>query len=216
MDEARRLVQMRKRIFWVAAALVLIALPAVIGLVALRGDDSSSSDRRAGALVAAGGTATAYQLQLTQAVAGTTEIKEAIVVDSFSFGVESPTTIGSATTGAGVGKIKFNEFKISKTIDNASPVLFKQVAAGTHFKKAVLTVRNAGEKDPYMTYTMETVFVTKIDHSGASPEVPSEQITFVYGKLVEQSAFKNPDGAVAKVTTGWNQILNKSDDQISG
>ena len=160
---------MRKKILWVAAALVLIALPAVIGLVALREDDSSSSDRRAGALVAPGGTATAYQLQLTQAIAGTTEIKDAIVVDSFSFGVENPTTIGSATGGAGAGKIKFNEFEINKKIDNASPVLFKQAASGAHYKKAVLTLRNAGDKDPYMTYTMETVFITKIDHSGGSP-----------------------------------------------
>src|SRR5262245_6539865 len=28
----------------------------------------------------------------------------------FSFGLENPTTIGSATGGAGAGKIKFNEF----------------------------------------------------------------------------------------------------------
>ena len=28
-----------------------------------------------------------------------------------------------------------------------------------------------------------------------------------------QSDGKNADGAVAKVTTGWNQVLNKSDDK---
>lgn len=31
------------------------------------------------------------------------------IVD-YSFGVENPTTIGSATGGAGAGKVKFNEF----------------------------------------------------------------------------------------------------------
>ena len=42
-------------------------------------------------------------------------------IKDFSFGVENPTTIGSATGGAGAGKIKFNEFTIKKTTDSASP-----------------------------------------------------------------------------------------------
>jgi hypothetical protein len=33
----------------------------------------------------------------------------------------SKATIGSATKGAGAGKIKFNEFTIKKTTDQASP-----------------------------------------------------------------------------------------------
>jgi hypothetical protein len=41
-------------------------------------------------------------------------------IRDFSFGVENPTTIGSATGGAGAGKIKFNEFTIKKTSDVAS------------------------------------------------------------------------------------------------
>src|SRR2546423_9122241 len=42
-------------------------------------------------------------------------------IKDFSFGVENPTTIGSATGGAGAGKIKFNEFTIKKTTDVSSP-----------------------------------------------------------------------------------------------
>jgi hypothetical protein len=45
-------------------------------------------------------------------------------IKDFSFGVENPTTIGSATGGAGAGKIKFNEFSITKTTDSASPNFF--------------------------------------------------------------------------------------------
>ena len=33
----------------------------------------------------------------------------------FSFGVENKATIGSATSGAGVGKVQFNEFTIRKS-----------------------------------------------------------------------------------------------------
>ena len=44
----------------------------------------------------------------------------AFEIKDFSFGVENPTTIGSATGGAGAGKIKFNEFTIKKISDTAS------------------------------------------------------------------------------------------------
>jgi hypothetical protein len=42
-------------------------------------------------------------------------------VEDFSFSVENPTTIGSQTGGAGAGKIKFNEFQITRTTDKSSP-----------------------------------------------------------------------------------------------
>jgi type VI secretion system secreted protein Hcp len=48
----------------------------------------------------------------------------AFEIKDFSFGIENPTTIGSATGGAGAGKIKFNEFSITKTTDTASPNFF--------------------------------------------------------------------------------------------
>jgi type VI protein secretion system component Hcp len=199
---------MRKTVLWIAAALALIAIPAAIGLVALRGDDSSSSARRAGALVAPGGT-TAYQLQLTQALAGAPAIKEAIVVDSFSWGPTNPTTIGSATGGAGAGKIQFNEFNITKKVDRASPLLFRQMATGSHYKTVVLSLRKAGEKEPYMTYTMDTVFISKMNYGGGSPEVANEEVTFVIGKVLVQSNDRNADGSLAPpVQYGWDQITN--------
>ncbi len=198
---------MQKKIIWIAGALALIAIPAVIGLVALDGDDSSA--RRAGALVAVGG-ATAYQLQLTQATAGADEIREAIELESVLVGRDDPTTIGSHG-GAGVGKVKFNDFKITKKVDRASPLLFKQMASGSHYKKAVLTLRKAGDKEPYMTYTMDTVFVSNVDHGGGSPEVASEEITFVYGTLVVLSNDRNADGSLAPpVQAGWDQVTNRS------
>lgn len=199
---------MSRKILWIVAAVALIAIPAVIGLVALRGDDSASSARRAGALVAPGG-ATAYQLQLTQALAGTPEIKEAIEVDSFSWGATNPTTIGSATGGAGAGKIKFNELTINKKVDRASPLFFKQMATGAHYKKAVLTVRKAGDKEPYMTFTMEIAFISNMNYGGSSPEVVNEEVTFVFGKVVVQSNDRNADGsAAAPVQAGWDQVTN--------
>lgn len=200
---------MRKRLMWIAAALVLIAIPAVIGLVALRDDDSSSSARRAGALVAPGDAGTAYQLQLTQSLAGEPALKEAIVVESFAWGAESPTTIGSATGGSGAGKVKFNELHVTKKVDRASPLLFQQLAKGAHYKTAVLTLRKVGDKEPYMTFTMDTVFITKLDYGGGSPEVSNEEISFVFAKVLVKSTEELADGTLAApVQSGWDQVTN--------
>lgn len=195
---------MRRKILWMAAALVLVAIPAVVGLVALRDEDSSST-RRAAALVAPGDMATAYQLQLTQALAGEPGIKEAVVVDAFSWGAQSPTTIGSATGGAGVGKIAFNTLNVTKKVDRASPLLFQQMAKGAHYKTAVLTLRKPGEKEPYMTFTMDTVFVTKMDYGGGSPEIATEEISFVFGKVSVKST---EVAGATPVQTGWDQVTN--------
>jgi type VI secretion system secreted protein Hcp len=134
-------------------------------------------------------------------------------IQDFSFGVENPTTIGSATGGAGAGKIKFNEFTIKKTVDAASPLFFKNTAAGAHYRKVVLTLRKAGGTGgsagtPFLVYSFDTVFTTKIDWSGPGDEGPEESITFVYGKLGVKYITQTPTGPGLTVETGWDQIQN--------
>jgi len=112
----------------------------------------------------------------------------AFEIKNFSFSVENPTTIGSATGGAGAGKIKFNDFTIKRTVDSASPLFFQKCATGEHYPKVTLTMRKAGGDPssagtPFLTYTFGTVFTTKIDWSGPGDEGPEESITFVYGDL---------------------------------
>ena len=127
---------------------------------------------------------------------------DAFEIKDFSFGVENPTTIGSATGGAGAGKIKFNEFTIKKTTDSASPLFFKNCCVGAHNKNVIIEMRKAGG-DPqsagqeFLQFKFDTVFTTKIDWSGPGDEGPEESITFVYGKLgvkyTEQAADRQSD-----------------------
>ena len=44
----------------------------------------------------------------------------AIQLGEFTLGMENKTTIGSATGGAGAGKVQFAEFTIKKVVDKAS------------------------------------------------------------------------------------------------
>jgi type VI secretion system secreted protein Hcp len=142
----------------------------------------------------------------------------AFEIKDFSFSVENPSTIGSATSGAGAGKAKFNEFEITKTTDRASPQFFKNCVAGIHYKKVQLAMRKAGG-DPntagkeFLRYTFGTVFTTGIDWSGPGDEGPEEKIKFVYGTLqIEyspQSELGTVETSLKPAKQGWSQILNK-------
>jgi type VI secretion system secreted protein Hcp len=201
--------------------LVLVAALAVASLTACMGDDddgTAQQQRRTAALGVSGGAGQEYQLTFEPSTVGMQAIHplglgQAVNVAAFSWDAESPTTIGSATGGAGVGKVKFNQFNIQKTVDTASPKLFRNMAAGAHYKRAILSVRKAGAKEPYYEIRFDTVFTTKIENAGSNPEVPMESITFVYGAMQTVAREIGAEGVKAPVVHGWNQVTNVAYDQ---
>ena len=97
------------------------------------------------------------------------DFPQAIEIESFSFGAENVTTIGSATGGAGAGKAKFQEFTIEKAVDSTTPRFLKTLATGTHFANVELIARRsggAGSVTPMRTL-FQTVFITKQEQSGS-------------------------------------------------
>jgi len=140
----------------------------------------------------------------------------AFEIKDFSFGVENPTTIGSATGGAGAGKIKFNEFTIKKTSDSASPLFFKNCCVGAHYKTVTISMRKSGGSPDvagkeFLQFRFDTVFTTKIDWTGPGDEGPEESITFAYGKLGVQYTPQTQEGKsdTPPPPQGWDQVANK-------
>jgi type VI secretion system secreted protein Hcp len=134
-------------------------------------------------------------------------------MNDFSFGVQNATSIGSATSGAGAGKIQFNEFSIRKTADVASGSFFKNCAAGAHYAVVTVALRQVGgttgSSKPYLVYNVGTVFTTRIAWSGPGEEGPEEIITFAYGGLSIAYAAQLPDGKMeALKSVEWNQMTN--------
>ena len=121
-------------------------------------------------------------------------------------------TIGSATGGAGSGKVKFNEFTITKKIDEVSPKLFKALAMGTPSPNGVLKLFRAGEgKTPYATYTLKTVILTKVDHSGSADAVPDEQVAMIAGSMTLEMVPQDESGKLgAPEKAGWDQVMNRA------
>lgn len=137
-----------------------------------------------------------------------------IEIQSFSFDVENPTTIGSATGGAGAGKIKFNAFQVTRNIDRATPKVFQNLCSGAHYKTVTISLRKAGASQSveYMRMEFNTVFGTKlaIVLSGSDEDYPKETITFVYGSLQIKYTPLKPDGTPdGAVLGGWNAVVGQ-------
>jgi type VI secretion system secreted protein Hcp len=141
-----------------------------------------------------------------------------IAVTAFSFGIENPTTIGSATGGAGGGKAKFMTLDVSKPVDSTSASHFSALGAGQHFTDASLYVRKAGAAADYLVYKFKMVFVTSIKWSGSNgDDHPQETVDLVYGAMQVAYTPQTPTGALGKQVTGtWNQVTNSTDFTIPG
>ena len=112
--------------------------------------------------------------------------KGAFEIYSFSWGASNPVTIGSATGGAGAGKVSISSFNVMKKTDSASPALFLNCCKGKHFTEAHVVLRKAGgEALEYLTYDFEEVFVESVQWSGSSggDDVPTESVSFAFGKV---------------------------------
>ena len=142
----------------------------------------------------------------------TYKAKSAFEIQSFSFGASNPTTVGSATTGVGAGKVSISSFNIMKATDTASPALFQNCCAGTHFTGAHVVLRKAGgSPDPFLQYDFQEVFVESIQWSGSSggDVVPSESVSFAFGEISLKYAPQNADGSLGTaIPASWSIVTN--------
>jgi type VI secretion system secreted protein Hcp len=126
--------------------------------------------------------------------------KDWIEVSDFSFGAGNSTSIGSAASGAGVGKAAVHSIRIVKTIDSASPLLRQAGSTGRHFAKATLMMRKAGgEQQAFMTYVLTDVLVSGYSMSSGGDR-PQESLTLNFAKM-EMSDAGPTSGRAAVMTT---------------
>jgi type VI secretion system secreted protein Hcp len=146
--------------------------------------------------------------------------KAAAVVElrSFSLSAENPAIVGSATSVAGVGKVKFNALQVEKTVDRLSPSLFTACAMGAHFPTVQIFIRKAlggaTPGKPYLAYELSMVFINRIEWSGGGgDEAAVEQVEFAYGGLAVGYYPQQPDGSTGKILAlGWSVVTNTRTD----
>ena len=118
--------------------------------------------------------------------------REAIEIQSFSWGVSNSGTFGSGG-GGGTGKVSFQDVHFTARISKATPQLLLACATGTHIREATITCRKAGgDGTPYeyMTITLEEVFLKSQKQTGltsstatAADDRPTEEVAFYYNKI---------------------------------
>jgi type VI secretion system secreted protein Hcp len=137
----------------------------------------------------------------------------AFELKSWSFSAKNEATIGSATSGAGAGKATFDEFKVQKNVDTATPALFQTICAGGHYDTLTLWVRKPGGNktaagEPYLEWQFKMAFVSNITWSSGDT-APTEDVSFVYGAIRFSYKAQGHDGVLKKEQpTEWSQVLN--------
>lgn len=135
--------------------------------------------------------------------------KDAIHIESFSWGASNPT----ASSGGGAGKVAFQDLHFTTKVSKASPQLLLACAAGRPIPQATLLVRKAGETQVYLTYKLENVIVSSYSVSGSSASsapgtvtagsLPDDMIKISFTRI--EMSYTAPDGTVtsgsAELTT---------------
>jgi type VI protein secretion system component Hcp len=132
-------------------------------------------------------------------------------VSSFSLGATSTSTIGSATSGAGAGKVHFDNFTIEKKVDKYSSGLFTDLASGKSLKSVDIIIRQPSAQglSPVAQYMLKTVFITSIHISSGASKTPTETIQGEYGAITFDVYQQNASGkTTAAPPGGWNQVTN--------
>jgi type VI protein secretion system component Hcp len=152
---------------------------------------------------------------LQQIAKGDTATFEA---QSFSWGADNSTSIGTASAGAGASKAKFAVASLTKIADAvASPVLFQLLVTAQHLETVKIEIRKAEAQGPgaptaeaLSTITLSTVFLTHFGQSISDSDGGlQEAINLEYGAA--QMTINGTD-ATGKIITGtqasWSQITN--------
>jgi type VI secretion system Hcp family effector len=108
-------------------------------------------------------------------------------IDDFSFDIEQTLNIGSQSSGAGAGKVTFNQFQITKTVDSATPKLFQSAVTGEGFRDVKCSFYilgpNGAKTIPYLTATFSNAIITKFKVEGSADGTPRVKFWLQYEKV---------------------------------
>ncbi len=150
--------------------------------------------------------ATNINLKFTNYGSSAPAIKGTVQASSLTWSAEQTLNIGSQTTGAGAGKVTFNDLTFTKAVDATSPAFFQALCAGVPFEFVDISfVTSAGTT---ASCRLKLAAVKSIDGTvgmvagTTGTGAPSEAITLEYGGAI---------WTVGAATAGWNRVQNASD-----
>lgn len=135
--------------------------------------------------------------------------KDEIVIDSFSFGSSSSSSLTAGAASA--GKVQFDALTFSHRVDRASAALLLAVARGQMLKTAVLTARKGTSTHEFLKVTLTDVLVTSVKVVGDDDDGAREEVTVRFGKISFEYFSVLPDGKSSPAgKMGWDVVTNKA------
>ena len=137
-----------------------------------------------------------------------------IELQSYSFGATQAVGGASVSTGGARSgqRVDIQDMSITKALDKASPKIFAACCKGTHIPEITIELCRATEnKEPYMRYTMESAIISSVSVGGGGGGLPTESVTFNYGKLTwNYIQTHHQDGSPkGNVEKWWSCVDNK-------
>lgn len=147
--------------------------------------------------------------------------KKPMEIYSFSLGASNPVTIGSATSGAGGGKVSLSSVNIMKKSDTSSPALFQACAKGQHFDKAIIALRKAGGdagQSIFLQYDLSFCYIESVQWSGSmgGDDAPTESLSIAFGAIKIQYFTQDQKGVTKPAGVGmWSAIKNTPTEAVA-
>ena len=102
---------------------------------------------------------------------------------SFSWAVSNDLNIGSQSSGAGAGKVHFQDLSLTKPLDSLTSTLFGAIGTGGPFNSASITYSD-NKGNTILQIAMKLVLLTSFSIGSAGDgSAPTESLTLAFGQV---------------------------------
>ena len=132
-------------------------------------------------------------------------------VSYFTFGVATPTNIGSGSSGAGAGKVTFEPLEVHAALSTFAS-LVDAASTGVAFQSCTLSTTFGDGSQA--EFEFRPVVISSLTASANMPGHNGEparytDVNLVYGAVQVKSSGSGDDGGTSG-SSGWNQVTNQN------
>ena len=123
--------------------------------------------------------------------------KGEIQLESFSWGAQNASSVGTEGGGAGAGKVSFQDFSFTARVGTQSSQLFRALVDGKHLETGTLTVNDGKEQEIIVvlsdvlvsSYKEDVNFATvQCDRDEQKNNAPTESVSLNFAKIEFKSS----------------------------
>ena len=133
-------------------------------------------------------------------------------IESFSWGLEIPPSSSGTKGGTSERLPEFKDFEWTQALDASIARLFERASQGDPLRKVTLHATTTLKETQVTFFEMvfEGAYITQLDLSGSSDELPSVSAAFDYQKITLKYIALRSDGSKGTEYTGSYDLTNNA------